>query len=444
MDPIPGVLRVHTGYESDVDNDDEFAEPLSATLDDAEEKDWVKETFDTDIDDAIELAKSVSTDGLSSTQRKQRFDQFVEKRKGNWNGVTFDDHNFLHDLAYVHRKSTTKLQWLMSRVMLKLPHLMGRLDNTRRTPLTIALAAGNEAFSHAACFNLRPTTQQRFKEPLKIECANTAAESDTTCLHTALVCPFKSEDQRQRIVKQICDFVPTEVFTYKNSRGRTPLHLAIEYERCYSGQSGVVEKLLHCGLQALDVAIPVTLYSNSSYSVYQYHMSTRRQFENKTLSSEEHRRKHLQLTAKNTGSSETRSTPNVQKSSMKGEKSIMGPPALPKDRVDARIDSATFTASSHGTTSAVPYATALDREQETSRYTPSVSSETAGLRKSAANISAPRQEASSANAQIDRDRQVEFDAIGILLKVFYLRTHDPERAARALNVHGKSGMYLEY
>ncbi|KAF5673912.1 intracellular serine [Fusarium heterosporum] len=448
MEPTPGVLRVQTGYESDIDNDDEFLAPPSATFDDPEERDHVREKFDMDIEDAMNFAKSLSAQRLEAGEKSIRQMDFVDGKKGDWNKLTWDGQTFLHILAYANfnRKSAPSLQWLMNRVMLRMPHLMGRLDKTNRSPLTVALATGNEAFSYAACYNLRDTTRQRFKEPLESECASLGGERDTTCLHTALTCNFNKEDLRQGIVKRICSFVPEQMFIVKDPRGRTPLHLAVEYERCCPGQHGVVEELLRYGPQALHVLIPVKLSLNSTHSVYQYHMETRRQFEAKGAAVEDHRRKQHQITIKNEDDYDSR----TKKLPSKSEKNSMGPPALPRDRGDARMGVARSSTQSQDITSSASYTMGPSREdgnrshtmnsiQDKSGQTISSSNAT-GSSRASANTSVARQEAlNPAVVQREKERQVEGEAIGILLKMFYLRNQDPEKAAHSLkNVSGKS------
>ncbi|KAF4457029.1 intracellular serine protease [Fusarium austroafricanum] len=435
MDPSPGVARVATGYESDIDNDDELQEPLSATLeDDFEEKDDVKEQFERDLDEAINFAKSLSGQGLEASERSRQQMDFVDRKKAHWNKMTWDGQTFLHVLAYatVNRKPARSVQWLMSRVMLRMPHLIGRLDKTNRSPLTVALATRNEPFSYAACFNLRDTTLQRFKEPLESECVD---EHDNTCLHEAITCEFSKEDLRQRTIQRMCSFVPDKMFTVQDSRGRTPLHLAVEYARCGQGQREVVEELLRYGPQALDIPIPVTLYSNSTQSVYQYHMQTRRQLESKGPLFEESRRKQQQ--------SAFRNDDGEFRASSKSDRSNMGPPPIPRDRGDPRMGIARSNTPSQEMTSSSSYMNGPNRDEgnysSLNKGGASMSApHSTGSSRSGANTSAPRQEAVDPLAvQREKDKRDEAEAIGALLKMFYLRRQGPENASISLNVGGK-------
>ncbi|KAF4961920.1 hypothetical protein FSARC_9961 [Fusarium sarcochroum] len=448
MDPTPGILRVQTSYESDIDNDDELQEPPSATPDDEpENRDLTKERFKTDIDDAIRFTKSISSQRLDKDEKSARCWEFVEGKRADWGGMTWDEQTLLHVLAY-YTKSPVNLQWLISRVMVRMLNLMGRLDKDKRTPLTAALAAGNETFSYAVCNNLKETTRQRLKELLMSECTSS---SDTTCLHMALIGPFNAKKEkfsRQDMVKTICSFVPDQMFTVTDFRGRTPLHLAIDYERCYKGQVGVVEELLRRGPQALEVPIPVTLYSSSTQSVYQYHMQTRRQFDKGAT--EEHKKKYSQNTSKNKEDNEPRNSSSFKKPASKSEKSGMGPPPLPRDRGEPRnlgLNRSYTSAQDASSLSPMmaPKQGKIDPSNPTgysldkAAASTSAASHSTGSSKTAANTSAPRQEAVNLIAQQrENERQAEGEAVGNLLKVSYLRRQNPESAAHSLNVSGES------
>jgi hypothetical protein len=97
---------------------------------------------------------------------------FVIERKAKWAETTWEGRNFLHYLAYYDylHKPFTSLQWLMMRAIHWLPRLMGAMDKSKRTPLTVALSVGNEMFTHAACKNQRPETLQVIGFALMSEC----------------------------------------------------------------------------------------------------------------------------------------------------------------------------------------------------------------------------------------------------------------------------------
>ncbi|KAM0419064.1 hypothetical protein ACHAPT_012003 [Fusarium lateritium] len=456
-DPTPGSLRRSqtVDYESDIDNDDEFLPPALVTSG-FDDEDYVKVRFDQDIEDALSFVQSLASRKPSKEEKSAQLLDFVDSRKMEWHKTTREGQNFLHILAYCNsiRKPATSLQWLMSRAMLRLPHLMGSMDKTKRTPLTVALSNGNEVFSYAACLNLKPGTRQRFKEPLESECENQGSDREVTCLHTALTCAFNKEDLRQEIVKVMCSFVPDKMFTVTDHKGRTPLHLAVEYERCCKAQVSIVEELLHWGPQALDVSIQATLYSNRTFSVYQYHVHTQRQVEARIRwTAEETKKKIAQGTPRKEDDGEARTSSNTKKPMSRSDKTSMGPPPLPRDRDRDRERDRTEpkVGISRAHTGAPPqdkssssYMIAANHERTAPSYTqdkptplPSPSLHPVGSSKVSAYSSAPRQDATEPpSAEKERERQDAAADISRQLKHLYLRTQKPESAARSLNVGG--------
>ncbi|KAF5020073.1 hypothetical protein F66182_7915 [Fusarium sp. NRRL 66182] len=485
MDPTPGILRVQSrGYDDDADRDDESQVSGSALTDEFDDGTEQVEMFDRHIEEAISFAQSLSKTCQDKSERSMQQMKFVDDRKAQWDKQTWDGQTFLHALAYLNsdRKLATNLQWLMSQVMFRMPELMGRMDHTNQTPLTVALATGNEAFSYAACHNLSDAAKNCFKEFLEVECANLGGEDNPTCLHMALATSkMSSESLRQGIVRSMCSFVPEQMFAVKDNRGRTPLHLAIEYERCCKGQAGVVDELLRWGPQALEIPIPATVYSSSTQSAYQYHMYTRKQSEAKRAANEELRRKQAQAKSKHHDRKDPRAISKSAKSAPESEKGNMGPPPRPRDRDEPGIGiSRTYTQSQEDKSSS-PHSTNLEKEKGVSysaslhrgvaqsqevkssslhsinlgnekgtSYSgaktgpPSSSSLHPGASSRAeANSSAPRRKAASnSTTQKETERRAEADRITDALKLEYLRTQDPETVAQSLNVDGKMSKEL--
>ncbi|RSL61222.1 hypothetical protein CEP53_005192 [Fusarium sp. AF-6] len=456
-DPNQDLRRSQTAdYESDIDNDDEFLPPALVTAG-FEDEDHVKVRFDQDIEDALSFVQSLASRKPTKEEKSQQLLEFVDSRKMEWHKTTREGQNFLHVLAYCNsiRKPATSLQWLMSRAMLRLPHLIGSMDKTKRTPLTVALSNGNEVFSYAACLNLKPGTRQRFKEPLESECENQGSDREVTCLHTALTCAFNKEDLRQDIVKIMCSFVPDKMFTVKDHKGRTPLHLAVEYERCCKAQVGIVEELLHWGPQALDIPIQASLYSNQTFSVYQYHVHTQRQAEAKIQRTmEENKKKTNQGAPRKEDDNETRTSSNTKKPISRPEKTSMGPPPLPRDRdrdrdrTEPKVGIARSHTGAPSQEKSGSYVIAANQERSASSYgtvytqekltpLPSPSLHPVGASKTSAYSSAPRQDAADPySPEKEKERQDAAADISRQLKHLYLRTQKPENAARCLSVGG--------
>lgn len=160
----------------------------------------------------------------------------------------------------------------MARAISKLPELMGELDITKRTPLTAALsdAQRNDMFVYAACKNTTPNTRKLIGEALKSECGDQNSDGPSmTCLHWAV-----QRAINPGLITILTTFVPVSMFTATDAQGRTPLHVAVEYERCGAAQVDIVRALLVRGQAALSVKMA------SDYgqcTVYQHHEYTRRE-----------------------------------------------------------------------------------------------------------------------------------------------------------------------
>ncbi|KAI1505744.1 hypothetical protein F5X99DRAFT_367585 [Biscogniauxia marginata] len=250
--------------DEDVPTDTETAEEL---------QDHVKSGFEKDLEDSMRVGQDpmpADKDEMKKLQLK-----FVRDRIINWKKTTrTEGRNFLHFLAHLDYNHRPRPKWLMARAIASLPHLMGNMDNSKRTPLTIAISGGNKTFVVTTCNHVAHTIQLKIGKALESECEERDIEGNpggVTCLHAAIMFPLEPE-----LTKKIIDFVSQAMFVVTDSKGRTPLHLAVEYERCTRHQVGIVEALLAKGPAMLDVRMPDQY---GGCSVYQHHEKTRRERE---------------------------------------------------------------------------------------------------------------------------------------------------------------------
>lgn len=252
--------------------EDEFVSSGTSTP----EEDEVKYSFERDVEDAKILEKRYELS--SSVERNNARRNFVNSRFGGWKKRTKNEYcNFLHHLAYSKPSGKPSLQWLMARAISKLPELMGEMDFTKRTPLTVALSNSqqNDMFVYAACKNTTAKTKKLIGEALKSECDEKNNERGSTCLHWAVQRAINPE-----LISIMTGFVPLEMFTATDVQGRTPLHVAVEYEACSAEQVDIVRALLVRGQAALNAKLA------SDYgqcNVYQHHEYTRRAVEGATM-----------------------------------------------------------------------------------------------------------------------------------------------------------------
>ncbi|KFG80924.1 intracellular serine protease [Metarhizium anisopliae] len=405
-----------------LDNEDEF----HLLSEGATDEDQVRIQFENDVEDARRLSQTKFQDGDEEREQRTRF---VLDRTPQWSRTTHDGRNFLHHLASYdyNRKPFVSLQWLMSRAMNKLPHLMGAMDRSRRTPLTTALAAGNVWFSYAACKNQKDETRQQFGAALASECEDLDNDRGSTCLHTALVCPMSGEALRGEIVKIMCGFVPRSMFSAVDVKGRTPLHLAVEYERCCRVQVGIVDELLRRGPGALDVE--VAAYSGRAMSVYQYHEYTRRRAESRKNPARG--RKEVREGGR---SAAANPRPDLRAAAApeRPDKMVMGPP-LPRDRTEP------LPGLRRRVSMPVAAATPDGKPPSLSLNTQHPCPPAAGVDESP--LDAPVNGIDAA-LQRDEERDQAAGQIAQLLKLFYLRTQMPERASRCLHVQDEQDKEL--
>ncbi|KAF3798291.1 hypothetical protein GCG54_00015272 [Colletotrichum gloeosporioides] len=421
MEGLRGAPTESEDVEDDFEDEEDF-EPLAASVTDFDHQDHVKSQFEKDLEDARRLFPKKP----ETKEEKKQGMAFVVARTPQWHRRTWEDQNFLHYLAYYDYNRKPNLSWLMTRAIYKSPDLMGVLDDTKRTPLTAALSVGNEMFTHAACINQKPETMSQLTEALRSECANHNNDrKTTTCLHTALTSSFTNFSKgkaRGAIIKRMCDFVPEEMFTVEDFEGRTPLHLAVEYERCCKDQVGIVNELLRRGQQALMVAITRPSFSKRPLSVYQYHEKSRRRAEGNTKPPAGLPKKHAQGALSQAKDRQT-GPPDAKAEGKKGasriEKGSMGPPPLPNDKAYGagfgiqRRDS-------------MPSANLKGTETPRSNDLKSKVPGPAGFPEA------------SARPPTDRDLQNEerekaAQQIGEQLKLHYLRTQRPDRVVQFLH-----------
>lgn len=406
------LSRVSTddGDVYDLDNEDEFLPPAATAP--GFDVDHVRRQFDQDIDEAQKFL----VQNLDEADRKRQWAQFVHARASEWDKTTWEGQNFLHYLAYDHNsKPSVSLQWLMSRAILKLPRLMGIMDKSSRTPLTAALYIGNERFSHAACINVGSKTREQIKPELMSECKSHDNDREVTCLHTALTSEFSTEEHREKICRAICSFVPEEMFSITDHRGRTPLHLAVEYGRCCKTQVNIVKELLRRGPQALYVDI--LNYNRTYYSVYQYHESSRR-----AAQSQFDQRPARELRDDKLKLSDSKS--DAKKAVTKPQTGEMVS-SLPRDMAGL------FGSIKRGDSIAP-----ISRDREGHKLHLNTQLKPSSVQESLTNST---HNTLNAALQKEEERAQAAKLISEELKLLYLRTQRPDRAARCLRIQDEQG-----
>ncbi|KAJ0131502.1 WD repeat-containing protein slp1 [Fusarium oxysporum f. sp. albedinis] len=290
-EPSESLPHAHEEEDDDYDDDLDPNDFLVASEVEPDE-DHVKAKFELDLEEARKLSKKLLSADLDEEEKKSQRAKFVNDRRAEWSEKTDDERrNFLHYLAeynYRTHKPPVSLQWVMMQAVRKLPAvLVWSPDNKGRVPLTTALLKVNISFYYSVCLRMRERTYEDYKALMLKKYENWDGGDETTCLHAAAACVADDGKNRQDAFSNMCRFSPRQMFFVRDSKGRTPLHRAVDYEYCCKSQVGVVSELLRTCHGLLDIPIQDPEDANRTISVYQYHHHTRK----KVLES---RRRHAQ------------------------------------------------------------------------------------------------------------------------------------------------------
>ncbi|KAJ5544315.1 hypothetical protein N7513_007126 [Penicillium frequentans] len=250
VDAKPRELREKSGAQS-LEDDSIFGTDFEANF-----------TFDPVIDSPGE--------GPTRANAEKRFMRVWKK---DLKQVAGGSQNILHFLAKDGRlfRNQISLKWFAMRIMGYYPELMGQVDDQNRTPLSLAITERNELFIRAYGAVNTPYWEN-IREELKKECKYepSSAFPPVTCLHLAMLSDISSQS-RQIII----DRAPVEMILMRNSAGLTPLHLAVDFDRCSPEQVEVVRRLLghELAMEALTKKTLMPLVPQ--FSVYQFHENTR-------------------------------------------------------------------------------------------------------------------------------------------------------------------------
>jgi hypothetical protein len=389
--------------------------------------DEISHRFQRDIEDAEDLERRLQNSEPDAKKKARQC--FVNDRLHWWRQKTHDNMNFLHFLAYYYLKPKPSLHMIMATAITKMTAEMGIMDNNRYTPLALALMRDNYQFIHAICKNLADNTRKSIGEALRSECDEQEAERGTTCLHQAI-----SWGRRNELIKIIIGFVPEAMFISRDAKGRTPLHLAVEYDRCSIAHADLVEELLRRGPAAMDEKISD---GSDSSTVYQYHERTRKAAEDKM------RKKASAMQSRESAQQENKES--KESGSKKG---------IPETMKAAKPDSAKDKTEPHGTKYSA-------KRRESFSYSPAptptgtdsgkpsnlglVNTRFAQAKRPEGDIIETQQSMSKPQSDVwktenDEERMRSSDKIRRLLKLFYLRSKRPQEAVAHLHVQGQRGM----
>ncbi|KAH8654473.1 hypothetical protein BGZ60DRAFT_532842 [Tricladium varicosporioides] len=220
-----------------------------------------------------ESDSSTDDDDDEEVSVKRKFDQILSilRDKGQLNLSLFDhnagylgqktsgdnDHTLLHLLVEDAKdKVIEKYKPLVKLLIERHPHLMKEKDSNEKTPLYIAISKKRDKLVRFLC-----ETYKDIDSILKTPCYHSE-----NCLHVAI---------RRNVAPKLALFLieraGEKTLCAKDDKGNTPLHLAVEYERCTDAQMAIVKALVERSDKAMDER------TNAPYqfSPFLYHEHTR-------------------------------------------------------------------------------------------------------------------------------------------------------------------------
>ncbi|KAK3304801.1 uncharacterized protein B0T15DRAFT_253360 [Chaetomium strumarium] len=222
----------------------------------ATESDFVKRAFD-EILKRLERSEFSLDDAGAKVFRKDY--SSVLRRK-----VEEDDRNLLHTLAAapIHKDSH---KWLMQLLIKEQPQLLKARDGHKKTPLYIAITRKKKATAVVKTIwemlQTNEVGEDDFDRLLAMR-----FEDDQNCIHAAIL-----KGLHPGAIISLVEASSEGTLCAQDTKGRTPLHLAVDYSRCTPEQLEIVKTLISRGDKALDkfTAEP------DCYSVFEYHNYTR-------------------------------------------------------------------------------------------------------------------------------------------------------------------------
>lgn len=186
---------------------------------------------------------------------------------------TSGDQNFLHFLASSQARITSSsvgltVQKLAARMLLQPGgvDLLLAADDLGNTPLHTAIQHNNRNFLLAISGRpSQPETVEKVRQSIERGKDTWALRpTGTTFLHDALASKGLLHDNR--LLLAIIALAPDAMLCAQDIKGRTPLHMAVEYSKCTALRLEIVRELISRDSSVL------LKRDNRSLSVYQYHV----------------------------------------------------------------------------------------------------------------------------------------------------------------------------
>lgn len=397
--------------EVDDNDEEEDLEDDDAQNDNSPSKKAFEEILEKVKNNDLQWA-TVKNDEQKSNEAKANFKQFREKYGHLLNEKIDKNHTILHVMAYL-APSKPSLKSLVQFLVKNHPGLMLVCDEDEKIPLYAAIYAKKwnlVKWMLEKCANL--------DEVLGKQCRRVE-----NCLHAAIRNRLPSKTMIDLMIKKVRD----TTLMAADSKGFTPLHLAVEYDKCTETQYDVIKELIKHG----DAALDKSTNPPEGWSPYRYHMHTRGKTERQQQQVKANRANKRDTIEPQTGDGLNQRQPRTTRESGRLE------------------DSQSRRQSSNRRESFAVNVNGLQLRRESSSTNGSAASHTrqqAGfLARESLTTQSPSASRDPSNTRQKPDTTVTEECAGKIreeLKLHYLRTRGPQEATEGLYGPNKDGKLI--
>ena len=290
-DGEPGTTD-QSDVESGIEDEDDAYEddPEVETDDEQTSKEDAAITLRTKVKNAeTELEKGLlENDVKLQDEFWRKYEEYLRPRPELENEVHMDERNILYKLARDGQEAVPN-SWLVKRLVNKYPELLREEDDTDRNALLVAVTREKLWFIKAVLDSeISDSDLSQLIGPNSVE---SSQASKTNCIQTAISKDLDAETTI-RLIKKASE----ATLASQDPAGLTPLHHAVSYQKCRESRLAVVMTLIRYGDKALDQ----TTGKPDKFSVYRYHLETRKRYERDLEKKDLEKRKKKQAESKTT------------------------------------------------------------------------------------------------------------------------------------------------
>lgn len=245
------IMKKVDGIERNVDKDDlaEGNEINSESGDSEEEEDDVKNKFGEIMADLKSCAKTSQVmSGTFDLATHIGVQAFIRKNKDDLGTVTPKKQTLLHLIAECERRELPHTQALELFIhgLVNMPeNLLERQDDNGKTPLFCAITNKRHRLAKIMC-----NAHGDINSILKISKIPGASKS-ANCIHQAIM--KKSSKKDDEFIKFLIQKADEDTLLAVDENELTPLHLAVEYQRCDDSQLSIIKALVEGCDKVLDM-----------------------------------------------------------------------------------------------------------------------------------------------------------------------------------------------